>query len=148
VSKSRRKPMEERWSAARSHGEAALARAHTGRSSKAERKIGLSEAARLCQAVLANAHFLEGIAWQLDGIRRAVLTHDLTQEEVEFVLRLRDAGVTDLRAAFDAVPKPTFDEADGMCPNCVTPWKCNGPHLANQTKAANATPSLAEPGGE
>jgi hypothetical protein len=20
------------------------------------------------------------------------------------------------------------DEADGMCPNCVTPWKCNGPH--------------------
>lgn len=18
---------------------------------------------------------------------------------------------------------------DGMCPNCVTPWKCNGPHL-------------------
>lgn len=19
---------------------------------------------------------------------------------------------------------------DGMCPNCVTPWKCNGPHLA------------------
>lgn len=24
-----------------------------------------------------------------------------------------------------------FDEADGMCPNCVTPWKCNGPHLAD-----------------
>ena len=20
------------------------------------------------------------------------------------------------------------DEADDMCPNCVTPWKCNGPH--------------------
>jgi hypothetical protein len=19
---------------------------------------------------------------------------------------------------------------DGMCPNCVTPWKCNGPHIA------------------
>lgn len=21
-------------------------------------------------------------------------------------------------------------DADGMCPNCVTPWKCNGPHLS------------------
>lgn len=21
-----------------------------------------------------------------------------------------------------------FDPADDMCPNCVTPWKCNGPH--------------------
>jgi hypothetical protein len=26
-----------------------------------------------------------------------------------------------------------FDEADGMCPNCCTPWKCNGPHLSEQT---------------
>jgi hypothetical protein len=23
---------------------------------------------------------------------------------------------------------PYFDDDDGMCPNCVTPWKCNGPH--------------------
>lgn len=22
---------------------------------------------------------------------------------------------------------------DGMCPNCVTPWKCNGPHCAHST---------------
>ena len=21
------------------------------------------------------------------------------------------------------------DQADYMCPNCVTPWKCNGPHI-------------------
>lgn len=28
-----------------------------------------------------------------------------------------------------------FDIADNMCPNCVTPWKCNGPHLSNQTEA-------------
>jgi len=27
-------------------------------------------------------------------------------------------------AADDAADWP-----DGMCPNCVTPWKCNGPHL-------------------
>jgi hypothetical protein len=23
----------------------------------------------------------------------------------------------------------TKNEADYMCPNCVTPWKCNGPHI-------------------
>ena len=22
---------------------------------------------------------------------------------------------------------------DDMCPNCVTPWKCNGPHLMEET---------------
>jgi hypothetical protein len=28
-------------------------------------------------------------------------------------------------------PAMTDDElADEMCPNCVTPWKCNGPHWA------------------
>ena len=27
--------------------------------------------------------------------------------------------------------EPTFDEADEMCPNCVTPWKCNGPHRSS-----------------
>lgn len=26
-----------------------------------------------------------------------------------------------------------FDESDGMCPNCVTPWKCNGPHDYKKT---------------
>lgn len=29
-----------------------------------------------------------------------------------------------------------IDISDFMCPNCVTPWKCNGPHLLNQTPAA------------
>ena len=29
----------------------------------------------------------------------------------------------------------TFDEADDMCPNCNTPWKCNGPHLWKETAA-------------
>lgn len=28
-----------------------------------------------------------------------------------------------------------WDEADGMCPNCLTPWKCNGPHLSAETPA-------------
>lgn len=24
-------------------------------------------------------------------------------------------------------------DEDYMCPNCVTPWKCNGPHLREKT---------------
>ncbi len=24
--------------------------------------------------------------------------------------------------------KDAWDPSDEMCPNCVTPWKCNGPH--------------------
>jgi len=27
-----------------------------------------------------------------------------------------------------AAPAPVAGGADAMCPNCVTPWKCNGPH--------------------
>jgi len=27
-----------------------------------------------------------------------------------------------------AAPAPVAGDADAMCPNCVTPWKCNGPH--------------------
>jgi hypothetical protein len=47
-----------------------------------------------------------------------------------------------LTAAEPAGPMPdseAFDEAGNMCPNCVTPWKCNGPHLADQTKAAKVS---------
>lgn len=30
---------------------------------------------------------------------------------------------------------PTRNEKeDDMCPNCVTPWKCNGPHLIESEK--------------
>jgi hypothetical protein len=25
-----------------------------------------------------------------------------------------------------------LDLEDEMCPNCVTPWKCNGPHLTGE----------------
>jgi hypothetical protein len=38
-----------------------------------------------------------------------------------------------------------FDEADDMCPNCVTPWKCNGPHLSEQTVAARRLARPAPP---
>jgi hypothetical protein len=30
---------------------------------------------------------------------------------------------------------PLPDEADNMCPNCLTPWKCNGPHDYATTRA-------------
>lgn len=35
---------------------------------------------------------------------------------------------------------PPIDEADLMCPNCVTPWKCNGPHEYGQTPHARYLP--------
>jgi len=31
------------------------------------------------------------------------------------------------------------EEVDDMCPNCVTPWKCNGPHVQK--------PCVGAPGG-
>jgi hypothetical protein len=41
------------------------------------------------------------------------------------------------------VERCAFDEADAMCPNCQTPWKCNGPHLSDQTPWA-----LRQTGGD
>jgi hypothetical protein len=41
------------------------------------------------------------------------------------------------------VERQPFDEADAMCPNCQTPWKCNGPHLNDQTPWA-----LRQTGGD
>ena len=36
--------------------------------------------------------------------------------------RLREHGVT-------VQPAAPAEGLDDMCPNCVTPWKCNGPHI-------------------
>lgn len=35
------------------------------------------------------------------------------------------------------IPKPhmTAVDEDGMCPNCCTPWKCNGPHVPEMRQA-------------
>ncbi len=40
------------------------------------------------------------------------------------VARLRKEIEDDALAEDTGGPWP-----DGMCPNCVTPWKCNGPHV-------------------
>lgn len=31
------------------------------------------------------------------------------------------------------VPYPIDTQLPIICPNCVTPWKCNGPHLEKKT---------------
>ena len=37
----------------------------------------------------------------------------------------------------------SFGEEECMCPNCVTPWKCNGPHLPKPCKGApSCSPQL------
>lgn len=47
------------------------------------------------------------------------------QDEVE---RLREAQEGDEEPEGHYWHREPVDE-DDMCPNCVTPWKCNGPHL-------------------
>lgn len=34
------------------------------------------------------------------------------------------------------------DDMDDMCPNCVTPWKCNGPHIRPCRGAPGGSPEL------
>ena len=62
-------------------------------------------------------------------------------------------GLRDLLAETTPAEPQPFDEVDNMCPNCVTPWKCNGPHLSEQTvdeiarlRDALSTILAAEPG--
>lgn len=37
------------------------------------------------------------------------------------------------------------ESPDYMCPNCVTPWKCNGPHIPEPAPARNTDPGDTEP---
>ena len=58
-----------------------------------------------------------------------------------------------LRLVWAEEPKTTYadaartsddwDEADDMCPNCVTPWKCNGPHEPTYATGGPVTGSWA-----
>jgi hypothetical protein len=34
---------------------------------------------------------------------------------------------------------------DYMCPNCVTPWKCNGPHIPEETTTDDTRPLHTDP---
>lgn len=44
-------------------------------------------------------------------------------------VKCRSAGwrSVDFFSFFEVLPATQIDEPE-MCPNCVTPWKCNGPH--------------------
>lgn len=44
-----------------------------------------------------------------------------------------------------AAAREPVDDADLMCPNCVTPWKCNGPHEPTAIDEEAASPE--EPPG-
>ena len=73
----------------------------------------------------------------------------LAEREAE-IARLRDALAKEHRAQFamrhnpdvcetcdllppeialDGTPVEPQGDPEYMCPNCVTPWKCNGPHI-------------------
>lgn len=41
----------------------------------------------------------------------------------------------ELRALAETNTYPVYadgDDEEYMCPNCVTPWKCNGPHIPEE----------------
>jgi hypothetical protein len=37
-------------------------------------------------------------------------------------------GIEQARQGMGRLVDPSTLDDDGMCPNCITPWKCNGPH--------------------
>lgn len=47
-----------------------------------------------------------------------------------FRVEPRDPAPSDV---YGYVPMAAWDDALGMCPHCVTPWKCNGPHIIEDT---------------
>ena len=40
----------------------------------------------------------------------------------------------EINAHIDAALQSRSEEWPEMCPNCVTPWKCNGPHIAPERR--------------
>jgi|GEM_PF-4308996 len=81
----------------------------------------------------------------------AAVSEPLTAEACPMCGRRPNAHLRRLLAVLRggrSIPTSEYDEADNMCPNCVTPWKCNGPHLSDVTlatlDAALATPLSSE----
>jgi hypothetical protein len=102
-------------------------------------------------AARTNAALVE----RVEALRAAVLRYHREwlafangeTDDIELQTEARDEMfLAILTAAEPAGPMPdseAFDEAGNMCPNCVTPWKCNGPHLPELTRYG-----AAEPAGE
>lgn len=40
------------------------------------------------------------------------------------------------RRYLEAFPPAVEQDVEQMCPNCLTPWKCNGPHLPDELQEA------------
>ena len=62
--------------------------------------------------------------------RLASQRHSLSEQPVHMEHIFRECPHPDCQAAralLAAAPSEPPDEY--MCPNCVTPWKCNGPHI-------------------
>lgn len=56
-------------------------------------------------------------------------------------------SLADLRSRHQIVevlgPRQDPEDPEEMCPNCVTPWKCNGPHLLKPRRnAPSGSPEL------
>ena len=88
----------------------------------------LQEYARDVLRLVETVKYLRGIAKRGEGRE---MRDDETVEGfvLGYVQRLertlRRCTAVGCRYAPDAADEPTDN---GMCPNCVTPWKCNGPH--------------------
>jgi hypothetical protein len=58
-------------------------------------------------------------------------------QQARYIMRLEDAlrqyGHIDLGSVQEN-QSPLEVQEDDMCPNCVTPWKCNGPHLLGDVR--------------
>jgi len=79
-----------------------------------------------CEELALVAATIEGLEAERDRYREALEQirndyYELPGDSscyTEEVLRIADLAL--------------FPQEEDMCPNCVTPWKCNGPHLSPQ----------------
>lgn len=110
-----------------------------GRSSAADRmEIEDLMRRRIGYALMEQAN-LRFVAWGPDDQRGAAFW-DAYCGLVEGTIEIPDS-VPEAWGHIEPVQNWTPDEwddidpfgtdVDNMCPNCVTPWKCNGPHLTD-----------------
>ena len=73
---------------------------------------------------------------RLAPIRAALDSWDMGSSRYH-TMRAIDADLRAALSAHESAPQPTSGtegQDEDMCPNCVTPWKCNEPHLTEETR--------------